>query len=70
MRGLGDWVKVVKALRIIVWWLQNSHGNVKYNIGSIFNIIAITIYSARWILEILGGKFWKVYDCQNIMQYT
>ena len=70
MRHLGDWAKEVKALRSIVWWLQNTHGDIKYNIGSMFNIIAITIYSDRWILEILGGKLGKVYDCPNIMQYT
>ena len=33
-KGLEGWVKKVKGLRSTNWSLQNSHGEVKYNIGN------------------------------------
>ena len=44
----GDWVKKAKGLSSTNWYLQNSHGNVKYNIGNIVNNIVMTMYAARW----------------------
>ena len=32
--GCGEMGKVVRELRITNWQLQNSHGDVKYNIGN------------------------------------
>ena len=33
-RGFGESTKKVKGLRNTKWWLQNSHGDVKYSIGN------------------------------------
>ena len=53
---MGDWVKMVKGLRSTDWWLQNSHRDVKYSIGSTVNNIVITAYGAKWVLEVVGEK--------------
>ena len=37
--------------------------DVKYSLGNTVNNIVITTYSARWVLEILGGTLYKVHDC-------
>ena len=49
-RRLGGRVKNVKGLRSTDWWLQNSHGDVKYSIGDILSNIVITMYGAMWVL--------------------
>ena len=61
--GLRDWVRKVKGLRSTGWHLQSSHGDVKYSIGNIINNIVITMYGARWLLEISRGPLYKLYDC-------
>ena len=54
--GLGYWVK---GLRSTNWQLQSSHGDVNYSVGNIVNNIVVTMYGARWILEISGGTLCK-----------
>ena len=49
-----DWVKKVKGLRSTSWWLQNSHGNVKYSAGNRVNNTVITMDGARWGLGLPG----------------
>ena len=49
----------MQGLRSTDWKLLNSHGDIKYSIGNIVNNIAISIYSARWVLEISRGFFIK-----------
>ena len=44
---MGHWVKKVKGLRSTIWQLQNSHGDVKDNIGNIVHSIVITVNGAR-----------------------
>lgn len=36
------------------WQLPNSHRDVKYSTGNTVNNIVITIFSARWVMEISG----------------
>ena len=67
-RRLGDWVEKVKRFNKLV--VTKRHGNTKYSIGNIVNNIVITMYGARWVLEISGGTLCKVYDCLTIMWYT
>ena len=59
--GLGGWVKKVKELRSTDWWLQNSHGDVKYSIGNIVNSTVITTYGASWVLEKSWGTVFVKY---------
>ena len=40
---------------------QNSLRDIN-NIGNIVNNIIVTMYSAKWVLEILGEQLCKVYD--------
>ena len=40
---LEDWVKKVKGLRSRDWQLQNSHGDVKSNMGNVVSNIVITV---------------------------
>ena len=47
----------VKGFRSINWQFQNSDGNIKCNVTNIVNNIAITMYGARWVLEISGEHF-------------
>ena len=49
MRG---WVKKVEELRSTNWWLQNSHGDVKYSIGDIVDNILTTMYGYQ-----MGPRF-------------
>ena len=65
-----DQVKKVKGLRSTNWWLQNSHGNVGYGMENTVKNIVITMYGARWVLEILVVTFYKVYHCLATMVYT
>ena len=39
-------------------------GGIKHSIVNIVNNIVITMHGARWVLEILGGIRFKVYDLQ------
>ena len=50
--GLGGWVKKVEELRSTNWWLQNSHGDVKYSIGDIVDNILTTMYGYQ-----MGPRF-------------
>ena len=52
---LGSWVKKMKRLRSINWWLQNSHRDVNYSIGNIVNDIVITMYGASWESRLIVG---------------
>ena len=36
------------------WWLHHRHKDVKHNIGNTVVNIAMTLYGARWVLEISG----------------
>ena len=49
-------MKKAKGFTSTNWQLQNSHGDVKYSIGNIVNIIVTTVCGARWALEILGEQ--------------
>ena len=63
-------MKKVKEIRSKNWYVQNRHGEVKYNGRNMANNIVITMYGARWVLEILGGTHCKVYNSLNTMLYT
>ena len=42
---------------------EYSHGDIKYNAGNRVNNIVITVYDARWVLEISGEHFVEcIYD--------
>ena len=45
----------MKGLRSTDWQLSSSHGGVKHSIGNIVNGILVTMYGARWLLEISRG---------------
>ena len=45
-----------EELRSTDWLLQNSHGDVKYSIGSVVNNIVITMYGAGWMLDTSAGN--------------
>ena len=62
----GGWVEKTKALRGADWHLQNSHGGVTYSTENRVNNVVITVYSARWVLEIAGGTL----DCLTTMLCT
>ena len=47
-------MKKVMGLKKTNWSLQNSHGDVKYSIESIFTNIVIVMDGVRWVLELLG----------------
>ena len=47
-----------------------SEDEQKYSIGNTVNSIVITLYGARWILEISGGTFCKVYYHLSIILHT
>ena len=50
----------VRGLRSTNWQLQNIHGDVKYSIGNIVSNIVMTVYGARWVLEISEDTLCKV----------
>ena len=54
--GLGHWVKMVKVLASTDRYLQNSQGDIRYNIGNTVKNIVLTVYGARWGLDISGGS--------------
>ena len=43
-----------KEIKNTYWWLQNSHGDVKYNTENIINTIVITMYRSWWVLNLSG----------------
>ena len=49
-------MKKVKGLTTTTWYLQNSHGDVKYSMTNIVNNRVISMYAARRELEILGER--------------
>lgn len=49
-------MKKVKGRRAN-WRLQNSHRTVKNSLGNVVNNIVITMYSARWVLDLSGDYF-------------
>ena len=55
----GGWMKEAKALRGTNWQLHYSIGDVKQSIENIVNNIVISMYDARWVLELLGGSLCK-----------
>ena len=61
--------KMVKGLISTNRQLQNSHWDVNYSTGNIVNYIVVTMYGARWILELLRGTLSKVYDCLTATLY-
>ena len=60
--GLKRWVEKVKGLRSTNWQSQNSHGHVKYSLGSIASNIVITMFGVRWVLDLLGWLLSKLYN--------
>ena len=54
-------MKKVKRLRSTDWWLQNSHRNVKYNSGNIVNNAVISMYGARWVLDLRKNHLQKIF---------
>lgn len=71
MAARGVRVNKEKRLRSTNWKLHNSHWDVKDSIGNTANNIVITLYGARWILEIWGGGApCKIYYCLTTMLYT
>ena len=57
----------MKGLKSTNWQLQNSHRDVKYSRGNSVKTTVITMYNAKWVLEILGGTLCKVHDCLTMM---
>ena len=51
VRELDEKGEGIKTYKLVV---TNSHGDMKYSTRNIVSDIVITVYSARWILEILG----------------
>ena len=37
--------------------MKNSHTDIKCSIGDIVNNIVVTMYGARWVLDISGDPF-------------
>ena len=52
--ALEGWAKQVKGLRNSNWLPQNSHEDVKYNIGNIVSNNPTTVYGVRWVQDLLG----------------
>ena len=52
-------VKKVKGLSSIVWLLQNSHGDVKCNIGNVVDNILLTMYDVRGVWDLSGWSLRK-----------
>ena len=46
-----------KGLRSTDWRLQNSHGDAKYSTGNTVSNTVITVYCARWALNLSRGHF-------------
>ena len=50
--------------------LQTSHKDVKNSTGNVVDHIVITMYGARWVLELSGGSLCKLYNCLITMLYN
>ena len=37
-------------------------GGVRYSTGNIVNHIVVTMYGAKWVLELSGGSLCKLYN--------
>lgn len=55
--GLGEKGEGTGKYRLV----QNSHRDVKCSLRNITNNIAISMYAARWVLEILGWEHFAKY---------
>ena len=51
----GDWVQKVQGLRSMYWWLQNSHGDVKYSVRNVVNSVLILCMGQVGAGNIGGG---------------
>ena len=63
-RGLGVDGKGISKYRLPV---RKQYGDVKCSVGNTVNNIVVTMFGARWALEILGGSFCKVHGCLTTM---
>ena len=55
--GLGSSMRKVKGFTSTNWQWQNSHGDVKHGMGNAVSHSAITMYGARWVLDLSGDPF-------------
>ena len=67
--GVGGWMKKVKGWEVQIG-SSNRREAVNYSMGNVVDNIVITLYGARWVLEISGGALCKMCDCLNTMLYT
>ena len=58
---MGGKSEAIKKYKLIV----TKYAYVKYRIGNILNSIVITMYDARWVLEILWETLCEVYDSNH-----
>ena len=49
---------------------KTGHADVKYRVGNMVTDIAVTMYGARRVLEILRGTLCEVHDYLTSMLYT
>ena len=61
--GLAEKGTAIEKCRLVV---QDSHGDVKNSTGSGVSNVAITMYSASWVLHVSGGTLGKVCDCLTL----
>ena len=59
-----------KFVKHSIFLIQNSQGDVKYSIEDTVNNIAIIMYGARLILELLEGSLCRLGNCLTTMLYT
>ena len=64
--GLGGKGEGIKQHKLVVL----KYSVVTHNIGRIVNNIVLTMYVARWVLEISREILCKVYDHLTTMLYT
>ena len=57
-----DWEVQTGGYRIVM--------DVKSSTGNVVNNSVITMYCARWVLELSGGPLCKAHDCLTTMLYT
>ena len=50
-------MKKLKRIGVEDWWLQNSDGNVEHSTENTVNNIVITVYGARWVLDLSEDHF-------------
>ena len=65
--GLYEKDEVINKYKLLV---TKTHRDVKYSTGNTVNDIAITMHSARWVVQILRGTLCKIYNCLTTMPYT